>query len=207
MVCKDRDSLTLEGPIEGFLRREGFRVLNRASIQRSYGRPSGIDVDIFGLDKKRRLVKFRSLPAPKDVVRLQGYYSVEFRTPPPTQRASEIEDALLKFVSDELRCEIRQVNRDENGADAADLYEDEVRAAENSVSRGRSAKWLTASLRRHRRRPGRPRGRAPALRARCAVPPRASCCWKQVPGTLHNAPCTRRPSPAGTCICTARSRR
>ena len=130
MDCKDRDPSTLEGPIEEFLRRERFDVLNRASLQRRHNWFSTLDVEIIGLDKARRMIHFRSLPAPKNVGRLQGRYSVELRTPPPTKRAPEVEDVLLKFVADQLRCGVRQVTRQENGADVADLYENEIRRAE-----------------------------------------------------------------------------
>jgi hypothetical protein len=131
MACKDRDPSTLEGPIEEFLRREGFDVLNRASLQRRHNWFSTLDLEIIGLDKARRMIHFWSHPAPKTVARLQGYYSVELRTPPPTQRAPEVEDAVLKFVADQLRCGVRQVTRQENGADVADLYENEIRRVEN----------------------------------------------------------------------------
>jgi hypothetical protein len=131
MDCKNRDPLTLEGPIEEFLRREGFDVLNLAKVQRSHIWRSTLDVAIIGLDKAPRMIHFRSLPAPKNVARLQGRYSVELRTPPPTHRAPEVEEALLKFVTDQLQCGVRQVTRQENGADVTDLYESEIRRVEN----------------------------------------------------------------------------
>jgi hypothetical protein len=81
--------------------------------------------------KKRRMIDFTMLPFPKDQVRLQGRYGVGLSTPPPTRHASEIEDALLNFVSSELRCEARQVARRENAAEAADLYDQEVAKVEN----------------------------------------------------------------------------
>jgi hypothetical protein len=131
MDCKDREPSTLEGPIEEFLRRESFDVLNRASIQRRHNWFSTLDVEIIGLNKARRLIHFRSPRAPKDVARLQGHYFVELRTPPPTQRAPEVEDALLKFATEQLQCGVRQVIREENGADVADLYESEIRRVKN----------------------------------------------------------------------------
>jgi hypothetical protein len=131
MDCKDRDPSTLEGLIEEFLRRESFDVLNLASVQRRHNRFSTLDLEIIGLDKAQRKIHFRSLLSPENVVRLQGRYSVELRTPPPTQRVPEVEDALLKFAADQLRCGVRQVTRKENGADVADLYENEIRRLKN----------------------------------------------------------------------------
>jgi hypothetical protein len=131
MDCKDRDPSTLEGPIEEFLRREGFDVLNLAGVQRRHIWFSALEVEIIGLDKARHMIHFRSPHAPKNVARLQGHYFVGLRTPPPSQRAPEVEDALLKFVTDQLQCGFRQVTRQENGADVADLYENEIRRVEN----------------------------------------------------------------------------
>jgi hypothetical protein len=52
-------------------------------------------------------------------------------TPPPTKRASQLEDALLKFASDTLGCEVRQVSRGENGADARSFHDQLISNAEN----------------------------------------------------------------------------
>lgn len=129
--CKDREASTLEDPIEEFLRHESFDVLNLAKVQRRHNWFSVLDVYIVGLDKPQRMIQFNSLPAPKNVARLQGKYSVGLRTPPPTQRAPELEDALLKFAPEQLQCGVRQVIRHENGADVADLYESEIRRVKN----------------------------------------------------------------------------
>jgi hypothetical protein len=131
MICKDRDPSTLEDPVERFFKSRGFRVLNVGRIQRQHGHGSPIEVSVVGLDEKRRTVDFTTIPFPKDQARLQGRYSVTFKTPPPTQHASEIEDALLNFLSSELRCEVRQVTHGENAAEAADLYNGEFARIEN----------------------------------------------------------------------------
>jgi hypothetical protein len=124
-VCKDESRLALEDAFDGFLRHEGFKVLNLARIQREHGVLS-LDVHMIGLDDKRRTVDLMSVPP------AENRYAVRFRTPPPTQRASDIEDALLQVVSNKLGCELRQVTRSQNGADAADLYENEVRGIERA---------------------------------------------------------------------------
>jgi hypothetical protein len=98
-------------------------VLNPARIQREHGVLS-LEVHMIGLDDRRRTVDLMSIPP------VENRYAVRFRTPPPTQRASDVEDALLQFVSHKLGCELRQVTHGHNGAGAADLYEDEVRGIE-----------------------------------------------------------------------------
>jgi hypothetical protein len=130
-VCKDRDPITLEDPFEQFLRGHGFKVLNVARVQRDHGLRPLLEVQMVGLDDKRRMVNFRMLPYPKDQIQRQGRYSVGYRTPPPTRHASEFEDALLNFFSNELRCEVRNVARSENGAEAAEFYDQEVARVEN----------------------------------------------------------------------------
>jgi hypothetical protein len=123
-ICKDDSRSALEHVFEGFLVHEGFKVLNQARIQREHGVFS-LDVHLIALDDKRRTVDIISVPL------VENRYAVRFRTPPPTKRASDIEDALLEFVSNKLGCELRQVTRGQNGADVGDLYENEVQGIEN----------------------------------------------------------------------------
>jgi hypothetical protein len=130
MICKDRNTSALEDPIEGFLRSKGFRVLNVARIQRQHDHAPLLELWIVGLDEQRRVINLRSLPFPKDKVQRQGRYSVGYKTPPPTQHASEMEDALLDFFSSGLHCEVRDVTRHENKAEVADLYDQEVARVE-----------------------------------------------------------------------------
>jgi hypothetical protein len=131
MTCKDRNPTTLEDPIEEFLRSKGFRVLNIARVQRQHDHVPLLELSIVGLDEQRRMINLKSLPYPKDQVERQGRYSVGFKTPPPTQHASEMEDALLNFLSKGLQCEVRNVTRHENGTEAADLYDQDVARVEN----------------------------------------------------------------------------
>ena len=133
MDCKDREASALEDPIEEFLRHESFDVLNLAKVQRSHIRSSALLVQIIGLDSARRLVRFEAPHSPNNVTRLQGHYFVGLRTPPPTQRAPELEDALLNFATERLQCGGRQVIRQENGVDVADLYESEIRRVKELI--------------------------------------------------------------------------
>jgi hypothetical protein len=110
-VCKQAIPARLEDGIEGFLKYEGFKALNQARIMRSQG-TSPFDILIFGLDDKQRIFKFTAFPRTKDK------YSVSLVTPPPTQRSSDLEDGVLKLVSEQLGCEVQQVTRHDNQADA-----------------------------------------------------------------------------------------
>jgi hypothetical protein len=123
-ICKDKARSALEKDFEDFLQREGFKVLNQGKIQREHG-VFVFDTQIIGLDDKKRTIDVIALPGS------EGRYAVRLRTPPPTQRVVILEGALLKFVSDKLACEVRQIARGENGADAKAYYDQEISRIEN----------------------------------------------------------------------------
>jgi hypothetical protein len=122
-VCKDKDRSALENEIGNFLREQGFKVLNQGRIQREHG-VFLTDLRIVGLDDKRRTIRFEALHA-------EGRYSAALNTPPPTERAPELEGTLTDFASKGLGCELRQVNRGTNAADAAKLHGYKIRQLEN----------------------------------------------------------------------------
>ena len=123
-VCKQSTPSVLEDGIERFLRREGFKVLNQARIM--WQRGSFIfDILIIGMDEKRRIFKFNALPPTK------GEYAASLITPPPTQRSTDLEVAVLKLVSEQLGCEVRQVARGENHTDFEQAYNNHHTIIEN----------------------------------------------------------------------------
>jgi hypothetical protein len=131
LACRDVSRSALEDAFEAFLKHEGFKVLNLAGIQRKGG-VYVFDVYLIGLDDKHRSLTVIGVPpihqvGPPD----ERHYGVGFRTPPPTQRAPDFENALLIFVSKSLGCEARHVERHVNGADVAGSYESDVRRMEN----------------------------------------------------------------------------
>jgi hypothetical protein len=123
-VCKAEARATLEDETEGFLRRAGFKVLNLARLRREHGITT-LPVDIIALDGQKRMIAIILAPLPIDE------YSASLRTPPPTHRDRALEQTLLRFVANELKCEVRQLSRSDNGANVADLYEEELRGIEN----------------------------------------------------------------------------
>ncbi len=136
-VCKDKDRSTLEDEIERFLRREGFKVLNQGPIQREHG-VFLLDTHIIGLDDAHRMVDVTAFP------RTEGRYSVGLDSPPPTQRAPQLEESLVNFVSKKLACEVSQITRGENSADASEFYNSQVKRVENLF---REAEELTGGRR------------------------------------------------------------
>jgi hypothetical protein len=123
-VCEQTIPASLEDAIEGFLKREGFKVLNQARIMRSRGL-SPFDILIFGLDNKHRIGKFTGLP------RTKGKYAVSLITPPPTDRSSDLEEGVLKLVSKQLGCEVQQVTRHDNEANTRASFERHYKVMED----------------------------------------------------------------------------
>jgi hypothetical protein len=123
IVCEEKARTALENDIERFLKSEGFKVLNQARIQREH-RVLLSDLHIIGLDDKRRIVDFLEFSS------ADRRYAVKLNSPPPTHRSPQVEEALLAFASNKLGCQVRQVTREENGADAGQLHDIEVRRIE-----------------------------------------------------------------------------
>ena len=123
-ICKNKARTALEDDIAMFLKRAGFRVLNLGRIQREHN-VFLLDLNIIGLDDKQRMIDIISLPT------AEGRYAATLRTPPPTHRLPDLEESLLKFTSDELGCEVRQVTRGQNGTDARAFYDNEITRIEN----------------------------------------------------------------------------
>jgi hypothetical protein len=119
IVCKETARTALEKNIEGFLKSEGFKVLNQARIQREHGVFLD-DLHIIGLDDKRRIIDFLEFSS------ADRRYAVRLNSPPPTHRSPHVEEALLTFASGKLGCQVRQVTRETNGADASQLHDIEV---------------------------------------------------------------------------------
>lgn len=136
-VCHREDPPTLEKDIEKFLVSKGFRVLNRARLQREYD-VLLFDTDIVGLDDKQRIVDIIRLP------HTRGQYAVSLTSAPPTQHSPDLEAALLALAKETLACEVQRVSRNKNGPEAIFFYKDEVkriegllREAEKLQGRGR----------------------------------------------------------------------
>jgi hypothetical protein len=124
LICRGKDRSMLEDELEGFLKNNGFKVLNLARIQHEH-QIFLLDTRIISLDENRRRVDLHSVPLTENT------YSLGLKTPPPTQRVPQLENAVLKFVSDTLGCEVRDIERGQNDADALPFYEMQVKRIED----------------------------------------------------------------------------
>jgi hypothetical protein len=102
--------------IEDFLRSRGFNVLNKVRLAKKHHVDFPFNLFIVGIDDQHRMIELESTRG--------EFFTVALNTPPPTRHAADLEDAVLKFVSDRLGCRVRQISRGENGDDARDFYEE-----------------------------------------------------------------------------------
>jgi len=113
----------LEKKIEQFLKQQGFRVLNLGALQKEKA-TNIYDLHITALDAKRRIVSivaFSNSPGKMNV----GLYG-----PPPTQHDATFENALLNFTSTDIQCKAKQVTRNDNGAEATEVHDANLRRIE-----------------------------------------------------------------------------
>ena len=116
--CSHIQREELENAVEQFLAKQKFKTLNQGRLQRQHHYPG--TVNLVGLDDGQRIINVVALLYP-DI-----RYAATVHSPPPTKRASALEDALQKFVTQDLRCEIKQIDRSENPAAAKDLHQNQV---------------------------------------------------------------------------------
>ena len=125
--CKGDAYPVHDETVEQFLQSQGFKVLNVVRIQRERNveqGPSELFVD--GIDRERRMVRFMAEPLSP------GTYTVGLSTRPPTRHATQLEGALVTFVSDTLRCTVSQIALNENGPEARSYYDEVFMRRESS---------------------------------------------------------------------------
>jgi hypothetical protein len=125
--CKAGAYPVSDKAVEQFLQSRGFKVLNVVQARRERKMdPMLSDLFIDGIDQQQRMIRFMAEPL------THGSYSVTLYTRPPTEHATDLEDALLAFVSQTLKCHVRQVARRENGLEAQGAYSDFFKKREDS---------------------------------------------------------------------------
>jgi hypothetical protein len=116
-VCSPHTARSdVEMKTELFLRANSFRVLNLAKIQHRHNLHS-FDTDMKGARDDQVIIEMISVPSGS------SRYSFVLFSRPPTSRLSDLEDAVLKFVSNELDCETRQIKRSENGTERQQYFD------------------------------------------------------------------------------------
>ena len=119
-VCKKDSRDAVERRMESFLKERDFRVLNLADIQRRYD-VHLFDANMVALDSDQRMIDVRSIPG------ADWTYSFFLYSPPPTNHSFAFEADILSFVSENLKCQTRQIARSENGSEQKEFYDSQVR--------------------------------------------------------------------------------
>jgi len=112
-----------EARAESFLIDRGFKVLNLGEIRRQHGMPP-FDTKIVALDSSKRLIEITSAPGKDE------RYAFYVYSEPPTRHSTLLEDDALKFFSQEIGCETRQIARNQNSEQSKHFYESEVKRIE-----------------------------------------------------------------------------
>ena len=123
-VCREERRDETERRIEVYLAAKEFKVLNQADIQHRYDIHL-FDTNMVALDRNQRMVEIRSVPG------AHARYSFYLYSRPPTNHLVSLENDILRFISENLRCENRQIARNENALEAREFYDSEIQTLES----------------------------------------------------------------------------
>jgi hypothetical protein len=124
LVCAHTARSDVEAKTELFLRGHGFRVLNLADIQRQHN-VHLLDTSMEGAKQDQATIHIISVPS------AGSRYAFTLHSRPPTSHLNDFEDAILNFVSKELECEARQVQRHDNGKERQQYFDADLKRIEN----------------------------------------------------------------------------
>ena len=119
-ICRETQRVDIENRLESLLRERGFRVLNQARIQRQHD-VHIFDTNIVALNQNQGMIEVKSVPG------ADRRYVFYLYSEPPTKHATSFEGEILSVISEDLKCETRQVTRKENAEERRELYESELR--------------------------------------------------------------------------------
>lgn len=118
-TCKDVAADSLAGDLGRFLRTSGFRSLDLAKIQAEHG--LGIPhFQMEALDSANHWVTISSSPRHPDA------YAFALYSNPPTHHAPALEQSFIDFMSVSMHCDVKNVDRHENGVEALDIFQRQV---------------------------------------------------------------------------------
>ena len=122
-TCKDVAADSLAGDLGRFLRRSGFRSLDLAKIQAAHGLGI-VHFHMEALDSVNHWVMISSSPRHPE-----AYVFTLFSTP-PTHHAPALEQSFIDFISVSMHCDVKNVDRHENGVEALDIFQLQVSRVE-----------------------------------------------------------------------------
>jgi hypothetical protein len=141
LICGKQYFAEIENPALLFMRKEGFRALNKGRLTREHYQDTRFGADVVGLEQSGQLMlHLHQMPFSKVDVDANGSpsirlaptaadkieYSVYLYSLPPTKRRSDLEAKLEAFTTSlatDLNCQARIPERHDNGADARAMFE------------------------------------------------------------------------------------
>jgi hypothetical protein len=121
--CKNVASVSLAGDLGTFLHTLGFRSIDLAKIQAEHGLGI-VHFQMEAIDPAKHWVTISSSPRHPDAYGF-GLYST-----PPTHRAPALEQSFIDFISVSMHCDMKNVDRHENGVEALDIFQRQVSRVE-----------------------------------------------------------------------------
>ncbi|WKA31648.1 hypothetical protein [Bradyrhizobium roseum] len=123
-VCSHTVRSDVEAKTELFLRGNSFRVLNLAEIQRRHNFYF-FETQMEGMRHGQATIRLSS------VLGAHSRYAFALYSRPPTSRLSDLEDAVLRFISSDLGCQTRQIQRGANGKERQRYFDADLKRIEN----------------------------------------------------------------------------
>jgi|GEM_PF-2329501 hypothetical protein len=136
-TCHGASYPASESAIEQFITSRGFKAFNEERVRRQY-KLAMYPLAIDGFDAKRRMLDFRGInekPSDKPVP-VATIYSVGLYSPPPTRHDTDLEKAMLAFVTGTLKCEVSNISHADNGVERAAFFDKIYKAEQKRIGQG-----------------------------------------------------------------------
>ena len=118
-TCKDIAADSLAGDLDSFLGASGFRSIDLAKIQAAHGLGI-VHFQMEALDSANHWVTISSSPRHPDV------YGFALYSRPPTDHVPALEQSFIHFISVSMQCDLKNVDRHENGVEALGNFQRQV---------------------------------------------------------------------------------
>jgi hypothetical protein len=122
-TCTSISAVSLAGDLGSFLRTSGFRSLDLAKIQAEHGLEI-VHFQMEAIDSANHWITISSSPRHPDA------YGLALYSTPPTHHATALEQSLIDFISVSTHCDVKNVDRHENGVEALGIFQRQVSRVE-----------------------------------------------------------------------------
>jgi hypothetical protein len=127
-----------ESAIEKFVSGRGFTAFNEERVRRQY-KLAMYPLAIDGFDARHRMLDFRGInekSGDKPDPSVASIYSAGLYSPPPTRHDTDLEKAMLAFVTGTLKCEVSNISHADNGVERAAFFDKIYKAEQKRIGQG-----------------------------------------------------------------------